>query len=62
MMKMTTNLTIWKGVIIPPPNPLAGLGCALRHAFILTADARSRPDFDALLDRLDEGAGSPTAH
>lgn len=44
----------WRGVLVAPPNPLAGVGGALRHAFPVDR-LRNSPDmFAALLVRLDE--------
>ena len=42
----------WRGVIVAPPNPLAGIGGALRHAFAV--DGASLRDFDGLLAQLAE--------
>ncbi len=42
----------WRGVLVAPPDPLAGIGGALRHAFL--ADAmRSLHGFADQLTRLD---------
>jgi hypothetical protein len=40
--------------MIAPPNPLAGIGGALRHAFAMDAAARSAQVFADLLARLDQ--------
>lgn len=40
--------------MIAPPNPLAGIGGALRHAFTMDAAARSAQAFSDLLARLDQ--------
>lgn len=53
--------TGWRGVMVAPPNPLAGIGGALRHAFIVDGAARSAQAFGDLLARLDrpsEGVGA----
>ena len=44
----------WRGVVIAPPNPLAGIGGALRHAFIVDGATRSVQAFADLLARLDQ--------
>ena len=44
----------WRGVMIAPPNPLAGIGGALRHAFAMDAAGRSAHLFADLLARLDQ--------
>lgn len=43
----------WRGVLVAPPNPLAGIGGALRHAFLVDRD-RSLQPFGDLLARLDQ--------
>lgn len=44
----------WRGVVVAPPNPLAGIGAALRHAFAMDQAKRSLELFEALLARLDQ--------
>ncbi|MDQ4087737.1 MAG: hypothetical protein M3177_06985 [Pseudomonadota bacterium] len=44
----------WRGVMVAPPNPLAGIGGALRHAFMLDSASRSVQAFGDLLARLDQ--------
>jgi hypothetical protein len=43
----------WRGVLVAPPDPLAGIGGALRHAFLVDAAMRSLHGFADLLGRLD---------
>ena len=43
----------WRGVLVPPPNPLAAIGGALRHAFAIDPAKRSLELFGELLARLD---------
>lgn len=52
----------WRGVIVAPPNPLSGIGGALRHAFIVDGAGGSLRAFGDLLARLDrqnDSARSP---
>ena len=54
---MTVKDHGWRGVVVAPPGPLAGIGGALRHAFL--ADAmRSLHGFADLLARLDRIAAA----
>ena len=46
----------WRGVLVAAPDPLAGIGEALRRAFLVDAATRSRHGFGELLARLDRGA------
>ncbi|HEV2866819.1 MAG TPA: hypothetical protein VGX37_09900 [Allosphingosinicella sp.] len=46
--------TGWRGVMVAPPNPLAGIGGALRHAFMVDSATRSLQGFGDLLARLDQ--------
>jgi hypothetical protein len=46
--------TGWRGVVVAPPNALAGIGGALRHAFLVDGAARSVQAFSDLLARLDQ--------
>ena len=43
----------WRGVLVGAPDPLAGIGEALRRAFLVDAATRSRHGFADLLARLD---------
>ncbi len=43
----------WRCVMVPPPNPLAAIGGALRSAFPVTGTMRALDAFSALLARLD---------
>ena len=43
----------WRGVMVPPPNPLAAIGGALRHAFRVDRGEASPALFAGLLARLD---------
>ena len=43
----------WRGVLVPPPNPLAAIGGALRHAFRVDRRQASLTRFAGLLARLD---------
>ena len=45
----------WRGVMVPPPNPLAAIGGALRHAFRVER-AQGLPA------RFDEGRIEVSAH
>jgi len=55
--------TGWRGVMVAPPNPLAGIGGALRHAYAMDGEMRSLEPFGDLLDRLDRLAEpAPTRH
>lgn len=47
------NIQGWRGVLVAPPNPLAGIGGALRYAFAMEPAKRSIERFEALLARLD---------
>jgi hypothetical protein len=50
----------WRGVLVAAPDPLAGIGEALRRAFLVDAAARSRHGFGDLLARLDRaGVAAP---
>jgi hypothetical protein len=40
--------------MVAPPNPLAGIGGALRHAFMVDSATRSLQGFGDLLARLDQ--------
>jgi hypothetical protein len=40
-------------VLVAPPNPLVGIGGALRHAFTIDGATRSIEAFALLLERLD---------
>lgn len=47
----------WRGVMTPPPDPLAGIGGALRHAFRIERTARTAGPFQELvvcLDRIED--------
>lgn len=43
----------WRGVMVPPPNPLAAIGGALRHAFRVERAQGLPARFAELLARLD---------
>ena len=43
----------WRGVLVPPPNRLAAIGEALRHAYPVDGAARSLRGFGDLLGQLD---------
>ena len=49
----------WRGVLVAPPNPLTGIGGALRHAFLVDAAMRSLHGFADLLARLDRAEAPP---
>lgn len=42
----------WRCVIVPPPNPRAAIGGALRHAFPMDGQLRSLTVFETLLNQL----------
>jgi hypothetical protein len=42
----------WRCVMVPPPNPRAAIGGALRHAFPIDGRLRSLAAFEPLLARL----------
>jgi len=42
----------WRCVIVPPPNPLAAIGGALRQAFPVDDKLRLLIGFESLLQRL----------
>jgi hypothetical protein len=42
----------WRCVIVPPPNPRAAIGSALRHAFPMNGQLRSLAGFEHLLQKL----------
>ena len=44
--------TGWRCVIVPPPNPLAAIGGALRHAFPMDGRLRSLVGLEHLLQQL----------
>lgn len=45
-----TNDFGWRGVLVPPPNPLSAIGVCLRHA--IRCDSSGLRRFSALLGRL----------
>jgi hypothetical protein len=45
-------LSGWRCVMVPPPNPKAAIGGALRHAFPMDGATRSLNGFADLLARL----------
>ena len=42
----------WRCVMVAPPNALAAVGGALRHAFPMNGSMRSLAPFEATLERL----------
>ena len=42
----------WRSVIVPPPNPRAAIGGALRHAFPVDGRNRSLAGFESLMEQL----------
>ncbi len=53
-MMVMGNGTSWRGIIIPPPDPLAGIGGALRHAFMVDESCRSTAIYRQLVERLQQ--------
>ena len=49
----------WRVVLAPPPNRLAGIGSALRRAFLIDAAGRSLEAFADLLGRLNRNGAPP---
>ena len=49
---MMSCLSDWRCVMVPPPNPAAAIGGALRHAFPMDGETRSLHRFADLLARL----------
>lgn len=49
----TATLNPSRGVLVAPPDPLAGVGEALRQAFLIDAATRSLHAFGDLLARLE---------
>ena len=47
-----SSLSGWRCVMVPPPDTLAAVGGALRHAFPIDGPTRSLDAFAALLARL----------
>lgn len=58
---MAASDQCWRGVLVAPPSPLAGIGGALRHAFPADAGLRSLHGFADLLERLDGMCGPAPA-
>ncbi len=55
-MIMVTN-NVWRGVMTPPPDPLAGIGGALRHAFRIDRTVHAGPFMELVvcLERIEQG-------
>ena len=49
----------WRGIIVAPPNRLAGIGGALRHAFLIDTALRPLPGLAELLERLERADAAP---
>lgn len=49
---MKSRLSEWRDAIVPPPDPSAAIGSALRHAFPIDRTNRSLDPFAELLARL----------
>jgi hypothetical protein len=58
---MAVSDQCWRGVLVAPPSPLAGIGGALRHAFQVDAGLRSLHGFADLLAQLDRMCLPPPA-